>query len=283
MLNEPPDKPTRKRHPLERAPQPSPGPAGGDGERRQQVMLHIPVVRPIVTYVLMAINIVIFVAGFVSPTLQQSLIVSGANNRMAVLMDGEHLRLVTAMFLHGGPAHIIFNMYALYAIGGTVEGLFGHARFLLVYALGGLTGSLASILLNDPFTLSVGASGAVFAIFGAEMIYLYQHRKLLGENGRRQLQSLAIVALLNLAIGFLGAVTPDGARIDNWGHVGGFIGGVVLTWYIGPLFLLRRHPEREGAYIAEDVNPLSGRYQVVSLYGAALLAVLIVATLLARS
>jgi rhomboid protease GluP len=282
MLNEPPES-KRKQHPLERPQPPAPSPEESSSPKRQQVTLHIPIVKPWITFGLIAVNLAIFILTYVSPDMNYALLNDGANNQRLVLVDGEYMRLLTSMFLHGGIAHIIMNMYALYIIGGNVEGLFGHARFAWIYFLGGLSGSLASVIFGGPFVYSVGASGAVFAIFGAEMIYLYQHRKLLGANAQRQLQSLVLVAVLNLAVGFLGATSREtGAQIDNWGHIGGFIGGLVLTWYIGPFFLPRKHPEREDALVVEDINPLSKRYQTLSLYAAALLTILIAASLIAR-
>src|SRR5690606_30425031 len=113
-----------------------------------------------------------------------------------VLVQGQYHRLFTAMFLHAGLLHIFFNMYALYLFGSILEPLFGHLRFIIIYLLGGLTGSVLSVVLGDPNPpfaqmvfagASVGASGAVFAIFGAEMVFIYRHRALLGERGRAQL------------------------------------------------------------------------------------------------
>ncbi|HEX2620572.1 MAG TPA: rhomboid family intramembrane serine protease [Phototrophicaceae bacterium] len=277
MLNEPPDH-QRRVHPLERPPQ---TPAEHQPEE-QQVMLHIPFVKPYIMWGLIAVNVLIYVIGWLIPRVGNDFLFYGANNQTAVLIDGEYVRLLYAMFLHASPAHVFFNMYALYAIGSSVEGLFGHARFIIIYLLGGLTGSLLSILLNGPDVMSVGASGAVFAIFGAEIVYVYQHRKLLGERGRSRLRSLLIIAGMNFALGLATSLNLGGVIIDNWGHVGGFLGGILLTWYIGPLFLLRRHPQREGAFLAEDANPLIKNYQVVSLYSAALIGILIVATLIMR-
>jgi rhomboid protease GluP len=278
MLNEPPDQQRRRVHPLERPPEPPPE----HHREEQQVMLHIPYVKPYLTWLLIAVNVLIFVAGQFSDSIGLMLFREGANNQTEVLVNGEYLRLFFAMFLHAGIAHIFFNMYSLYIIGSTVEGLFGHVRFAIIYLVGGLTGSILSVLFNGPDVRSVGASGAVFAIFGAEIIYLYHHRKLLGARGREQLRTLLIFAGMNFAIGILSSLNLGGVSIDNWGHIGGFIGGIVLTWYIGPVFLLKRHPTREGAFLADDINPLRNRYQIISLYVAVLLMLLIGATFFVR-
>ncbi|MBC8098600.1 MAG: rhomboid family intramembrane serine protease [Armatimonadetes bacterium] len=281
MLNEPQDHQPQRVHPLERAPQ-AVDPAEVRDEQQQQVMLHIPVVKPYVTIALIVVNLIIFAVGQFSATLGQRFILDGANNQLRVIVDGEYLRLLFAMFLHGSLSHIFINMYSLYVIGSTLESLFGHVRFALIYFLGGLTGSIVSVLFNPPMVNSVGASGAVFAIFGAQLVYLYQHRKLLGAGGRRQFRNLLVIAVMNLAVGILSSLGAGTVRIDNWGHIGGLIGGVALTWYIGPLFLLRRHPQREGAFLAEDVNPLAKRSSVISVYSALLIAILIAATFVMR-
>ena len=193
------------------------------------------------------------------------------------------------MFLHAsiyGPLgnialenslHLIFNCYILYQVGTSVERLFGHVRFGLVYLLGGLAGSIASAVLGDPRTYSVGASGAVFAVLGAELVYLYQHRKLLGVRGRAQIRSVIMFMFINFAFGALTGLGATAIRVDNWAHLGGAIGGAALAWFIAPLYIVRRHPERPNALLGEDINPLKNRYWAVSLFGAALLLVLIAA------
>jgi hypothetical protein len=66
-------------------------------------------------------------------------------------------------------------------------------------------------------------------------------------------------------------------RVDNWAHLGGVLGGAALAWFIGPIFIVRRHPEHPDALLGEDINPLKGKYWAVSAFGAVLLVVLIVA------
>ncbi|GAB4519497.1 MAG: rhomboid family intramembrane serine protease [Anaerolineae bacterium] len=282
MLNDPetPQKPPRRPHPLEQRP-PERDPAN---EERRRIILHIPVTPPTITYALIALNTVIFVVGFfvISPDQLNALYDWGATNRESVLVMGEYHRLLTAMFLHGGLAHIAFNMYALYAIGQTVERFFGHFRFALVYFLGGLAGSVLSVLLNGPQVFSVGASGAVFAIVGGEMAFLYKHRKLLGDMGRAQLRQLIIIAGINFAFGFATTVDSGGVNIDNWGHIGGLIGGLIVAWIISPLFLIQRHPENPQALMTYDSNPLQRQTQPLLAYFSGLLAILIAASILAR-
>ena len=286
MLNEPGSKnqENQKRHPLldyaDRATEENKNTEG-------RVLLRMPVVKPRAVWALIGLNAIIyFIAVYVLNNDQlNDLYDWGANNRYYVLELGEYHRLLSAMFLHSPvtPMHILFNMYALYAIGITIERFFGHVRFLLIYFLGGLAGSILSVILNPSSISSVGASGAVFAIFGAEMVFLYKHRKLFGQMARHQLTQLVIVAILNFAIGIGTSLTAsDGIKIDNWGHVGGFIGGLALTWLICPILLPKRHPTQENALTIEDFNPLEKNTQNIMAFISALLGILVIGTFLAR-
>lgn len=301
MLNEPSSgKRPRAQHPLERPPAdpqtPSPqDPNNPDDQPRQrgQVVLHIPTQKPTLTYLLLAINIGVFVLRAFSQEIDQAFFLAGANHPPDVLVNGEYHRLVTSMFLHASifnilgeyslqsSLHLVFNMYMLYVFGSQLESLFGHTRYAVIYLLGGVTGSLLSTVLNPPQTYSVGASGAVFAIMGAHFIFLYRHRKLLGERAQQQMRSLIIWGLINFGFGALTSAT-GGLRIDNWGHLGGLIGGLALAWFIAPNFVLRTHPDSPSAFLAVDVNPLKRKQWVSPVYVSVLLGVLIVASLIAR-
>lgn len=143
------------------------------------------------------------------------------------IQGGQLWRLVTPIFVHGGSYHLLINMYSLYAIGPGVEKFFGHARTLVIYLLSAATGSLLSIAFND--ARSVGASGAIFGFLGAMGGFLYLHRTAFGRFGQDQLRQIIVVALINLAIGFM-------PGIDNWGHLGGLIGGTAISFIIGPRY-----------------------------------------------
>jgi rhomboid protease GluP len=291
MLNDPPPE-RRERHPLEREPAPPPPPEGGPQRPRQQVILHIPSVRPTVTYAIIAINVVIFLIRATSWQLDEQLVLWGASRPSDVLVAGEAYRLFMAMFLHasifnsfGGYAlqnvlHLVFNMYLLYAVGSQVERLFGHVRFALIYILGGLAGSVLSVVLSPDNNYSLGASGAVFAILAAQFVYLYQHRKLLGARARAQMQNLIFLAVINLVYGALTSVGRSVFLVDNWAHIGGMIGGLVLAWAIGPIFIVRRHPEQPDGLLAEDINPLKNRYWVLTIYVVVLMLILVVGRML---
>jgi len=290
-----PAQPQRRPHPLELKPSPRPTvAASADGMPRQQVMLHIPVVKPTVTVILVGVMVALFLVRAVSPELDSQLIQCCANNGEKVLVEGEYLRLFTSIFLHasvftplgdyslGNSLHLVFNAYLLYLVGTSIEPYFGHTRFKLIFALAGITGSIVSVALSDLNTYSLGASGAVFGLIGAEAVFTYRHRKLLGARGQARLRWLVSLGVINLIFGAVSGLGLGGMRIDNWAHIGGLAGGLILTWFIGPDLTLKRHPEREGALIGEDVNPLRRGYRAISLFVSALLVILIVAVMLVR-
>jgi len=269
----------RRVHPLEREPRPAaPNP---ETPPSQRAVLHIRTVRPYITYGLIVVNVLIFIIGFFDPTRELQMFLSGANNRDLVLVDGEFYRLFTSMFLHGSLPHVVFNMFSLYIIGSNLEAIYGHVRFGIIYLLGGLTGALLSTLLSDVY--SVGASGAVFAVFGGQIVFLYRHRKLLGRAGQAQMRQMVLIALMNFIVGIASSLSAQGVSIDNWAHIGGFVGGLVLAAYIGSYYLLERyHSGATNEFMAVDINPLKGRMQNVMIYTSSLLSVLIVAMFLAR-
>ncbi len=295
--------PPKRRHPLEAPPprQPATPQAQSDaaapGNARipigpNQILLRIPTVKPNVTYVLIAINVAIFILRAFSISLDTLLVELGANNQTAVLVDAQFHRLFTSMFLHSGiydalgrlelanAMHLAFNMYALWVIGAPQERMFGHVRFALIYILGGLTGSVASALLGAPNAYSIGASGAVFAVFGAEFVFWYRHRKLFGRAGQARLRSLATLLVINLGFGLLANAGGGALRIDNLAHIGGLVGGLILTWFLGPYYNLRRDATQPMEFIAEDTNPLRNNFAFVVIYSSGLLLALIIGRLL---
>jgi rhomboid protease GluP len=251
-------------HPLYQKPR-HPVDEGQEPQQAQRQKIKRPVEdRPYLTYGLIVINLLIFLAGFVSDAVQLQLFVGGALFPPLVVEEGQVYRLFTAMFLHGDAAHIFFNMYALYIVGVSLEPIFGRLRFGIVYFLGGLGGSVLSLLLGTYSVPSVGASGAVFAIFTAYAVHLYQHRTIY-RNVRGQLQQMIFMLGINLVLGFI-----PGSRIDNWGHIGGLIGGGILAWRISPQIQAPTAPIRSLHDLAKtDTNPLVRHlpYLVVYVFG----------------
>jgi rhomboid protease GluP len=290
MQSNPP--PEKRPHPLEMRPEPL------KDTPRPQVTLRIPSVKPYVTYAILAINVAVFVIRALSPDLDLNLYLWGADSPRAVLQHGDYYRLLTSMFLHMGiynnlggytfanGLHLLFNSLLIYQVGTYLEPVFGHLRFGLIYLLGGLASSVLSDVVNGALgnmnVYSVGASGAAFALIGAEMVYLYQHRKLLRRQARARLPGLLTLSIINLLFGVAGSLGISELHVDNWGHIGGLLGGLILTWFIGPFYLLKRHPDNPDDWLGVDVNPLHRKYAALSLYLAGLLGVLILGVFIAR-
>jgi rhomboid protease GluP len=218
--------------------------------------LSLPMGRPILTYVLLAANALVFLAMTVAggSTDTEVLIRFGAKVN-ALIAEGEVWRLFTSMFLHIGLMHLAFNSYALFALGLEVERLYGSARFLVIYLLAGLWGSLASFALGQG--LSAGASGAIFGLLGVLVAFFLRHRDMFGAFGRQRLISLLGVVGVNL---FLGITTPG---IDNLAHLGGLLSGAALGWALAPDYQMRLDISRGSRVV--DGNSLLAKWWVVLL------------------
>ena len=179
--------------------------------------------KPIITYILMALCILMFIITSFGID-KMTLVVYGANVG-SLVKNGEVYRLITYMFLHGGLIHIFFNMYSLYIVGPRVEDFFGKWKFLLIYLISGISGGLLSIAMNGD-VISVGASGAIFGLFGALLYFGYNYRGYIGAIIKSQILPIVIY---NLLIGFFIS------GIDMWGHVGGLIGGIITTYALGTI------------------------------------------------
>jgi membrane associated rhomboid family serine protease len=172
----------------------------------------------LVTRTLIAINVVVYLITAVQG--------NGINNPGGTLFakfwldapdvaQGGWWRLITAAFLHASILHIGFNMYVLYAIGSHVEQYLGRARFLALYLAAGLAGSAGALVLT-PLSVTVGASGAIFGMLGAWLIIEWQTTGRLAGNAMTWI-------VINLALSF--AI----ANISIGGHIGGLIGGILVT------------------------------------------------------
>ena len=150
-------------------------------------------------------------------------LVYGFSIHKSSIQNGEFYRLLTAYFLHGNFLHLAFNCYALFVIGSQVESFLGKIKYLLIYLFSAVTASLMSMLFigND---LSLGASGAIFGLMGALVYFGYHYRVYLGNVMKSQIIPLIV---FNLLLGF----TLTG--IDNFAHIGGLIGGTLITIALG--------------------------------------------------
>ncbi len=187
----------------------------------------LPQFSPLVTYVIIGLTVLVYIAQLGSPYLFGYDLPAALGMKVNELIaQGELWRLLTPLLLHGSLLHIGFNMYALNVIGPGLERSFGHRRFLLLYLLAGFAGNVVSMTFTD--APSLGASTAIFGLFGAQGVFIYQNRILFGERAQAALGQIVRLAVINLLIG----LSPG---IDNWGHVGGLAGGVAFTWLAGPL------------------------------------------------
>ena len=194
---------------------------------RQMVRARFATRGPTITYTLIAINVAVFILGTVSPALGFTLFQYGFEQGSLMLHDPvQFYRLITAMFLHAGFAHIALNMISLLSVGIITEQIFGKTRFLTIYFIGGIAGGLAEALLQ-PEAQAVGASGAIFAIFGAFGAYVLLRRRSLGPSANAVIGQWLFFLVINLIFSF--SVPGIGA----YDHVGGLVMGFLL----GALFV----------------------------------------------
>jgi len=144
----------------------------------------------------------------------------GASYGPSVVMEGEVWRLFSAMFLHGGLEHILMNMFSLYLVGRSVEMIFSRVSYLSIYLISGLIGSLTSIYFH-PVTVAIGASGAIFGIFGSVVGFALIYRHQMHSQFQDFIKSVGVVLLLNLGIGL---IFPS---VDMSAHIGGLLAGLV--------------------------------------------------------
>ena len=240
--------------PVSDPPQPAPAP--------QSVRVALPQSAPYVTYSIIGITVFIYILQVASQALVQAdLPIAFFAKANDLIRQGQLWRLLTPALVHGSVMHIAFNMYALLSFGTGLERHFGRGRFLLLYVVGAFTGNVASFLFSDGY--SVGASTAIFGLLGAEAVFLIQNRKSFPGQFRSAIGNIIFIAAINLFI--IGSLPG----IDNWGHIGGLVGGLMFTSFAGPLW------EIEGIYPAYhfvDKRPfrsvMIGAAMVVLIFGA---------------
>jgi rhomboid protease GluP len=211
---------------------------------------------------------------------EQQILSAGFSHTEAILRYKEFYRLFTAMFLHASLAHLTLNMLALY-FGASIERYFGHWRFILIYIFGGLLGSLLMLFVSEA---GLGASGAIFAVYGAQIAFLYINRDIFGPMGREQMWRSIRIMGFNFLAGFafnIGSQYAGGnTMIGNAAHIGGAIGGAILAWFIAPQFVVKRleQPLANGLNIAiEQSKKLSDALIPLLVYLIALAAILFAA------
>jgi len=147
----------------------------------------------------------------------------GAKSNQLINQQHQYWRLITSIFIHIGFLHFLLNNYALWIIGQEIELLYGSARFVVLYLLTGLAGSLASYAFN-PGAQSAGASGAIFGLFGVMATFAFRYRRELPQRLANDIRRRILpVIAINLIFGFMMSI------VDNAAHVGGLVAGVVLA------------------------------------------------------
>jgi membrane associated rhomboid family serine protease len=170
---------------------------------------------PVITYWLIAINVVMFVLETVSSGVQSELVL-----RSPAVANGDLYRLLTSAFMHYGPTHLLFNMYALFIVGPPLEVWLGRLRFGALYALSALGGSVLVYLVSPLNAATAGASGAVFGLFGASFVV----------GKRLNLDVRWVVGLIVINLAFTFVIPLMGGQNISWqGHIGGLVTGALVA------------------------------------------------------
>ena len=196
------------------------------------------------SYVLIALSIIFFGLQNITEWLfgYDLLLLYGAKINQFIL-QGEIWRFLTPVFLHGSIVHLSFNMYALYSIGPSLERKYGSISFILLYAISAVFGNVFSFLCSS--YVSLGASTAIFGLIAAQGVYIYKNRHLLGSAAKPLLTNVLFMIAVNLFLG----LSPG---IDNWGHLGGLVGGFLYAWFAGPSFGISENLFGENVIIKEN-------------------------------
>lgn len=202
-----------------------------------------------VTYLLIGLNLLMFFLTFLLSGFQSySYIILGAQvlPGTAYPFSGyvfELWRFITSAFLHGGLMHLLLNMYALYSIGLVIEEFWGGKKLLIIYILTSVTASLLSFIMAfisfwqnnsiaDGLSISVGASGAIFGLVGVILGYKFFKRKTFSPDIDFNVNSLIFFVGFNLLFGFGVNFLSMQVYINNWAHLGGLIGGLILGAFL---------------------------------------------------
>ena len=194
-----------------------------EGQEREKYMKNN---KPIITYILIFINIVMFVLMYMlgNGSENTNTLIDFGANYILLTKAGEYYRLITSGFLHIGLIHLLLNMYSLYIVGTQVEYFYGKVKYIIIYLFSLIMGSLFTVALSSVNTVSAGASGAIFGLLGSILYFGVKYR---GYIGNSLVNQIVPVVVLNLIIGF---TTPG---IGNAAHIGGLIGGYLISMAVG--------------------------------------------------
>ena len=195
---------------------------------------------PYVTYSLIILNVLIFVLMYIFGDGSEditTLVKFGALVKNLVLA-GDYYRLITSAFLHIGIIHLICNMYALYILGRDIESYYGSVKYSFIYLVSALVGSLLSMIFMSEYSVSVGASGAIFGLTGSLLYFGYNYRVTLNNSVTKQ---IIPIILLNLFIGFASS------GINNYAHIGGLLGGYIASMSMGVKYKTKKDEQVHGS------------------------------------
>lgn len=214
-----------------------------DGNRRPRIIRNSP---PFVTFALIGVTTIVFLIQIIAEARSGTDVAleSGAKYGPLVYF-GEYWRLITPVFLHGGLQHFLSNMYSLYILGPNVETFWGKRDYLIYYLIAGFTGNVFSYVFSF-YTVSVGASTAIFGLLIASA-FVFLKNKAFFPNYRNTLYRIGSVIAINFLIGM-------SARIDNWGHLGGFAGGLIICLFAAPLFAPAYDPDRDRTVLTDKIS-----------------------------
>jgi rhomboid protease GluP len=205
---------------------------------------------------LIALNVLVFLAMLASGagfwhTSNGIQLAWGANFGPAT-QDGQWWRLVSALFLHFGALHLMMNMWALWDAGQLVERMYGPLRFAAIYFFSGIAGNLLSLVSHQGLAVSGGASGAIFGVFGALLLYLWRERQVLQAHEFRWL-FWGVAGFAGITI-VLGLLIPG---IDNAAHIGGFVAGLLSGAGLARPLIGNQPPVNRQRWLAAGLSALA--------------------------
>lgn len=195
-----------------------------DRQKKSELKNRFAFGKPQIVYGLMFLtSLVMWLAESIGSTLDPNTLIAFGAKVNPLIAEGEWWRLITPMFLHIGWFHFAINMFALWSLGPLVERMYGSARFLTIYLIGGVIATTASFAFSE--SISAGASGALFGLVGALLYFGLRDRSLFMKTLG---PPLFIMLGLNVGLAFV-----LGANLDHFAHAGGLIGGFVVSGVVG--------------------------------------------------
>ena len=199
-----------------------------------------------ITYAIIAITVVAYLVA--PPDNNPDSIFGRLLLDKGLVATGEYWRLFTVALLHENPLHLAFNMYALYIVGPVVERIYGWKLYLFMYLACDLAASVASFVFGDPLIGSVGASGAIFGLFGCLFVAGRLHNPILDRQSRNLAAQVGTLIIFNLVYGF----TLGAGSIDIFAHVGGLLAGA----WLGAVLVPRGVPAKASGWVRTNGLPL---------------------------